>query len=708
MLPRLSGTLEFDGIMNDEAWESIEPLPLIRFIPDYGTPPGQKTILKVAYDNDYLYLGAVMHDSLPEKLKIQFRRDDWKFSCDWVGLILDSFTDNENSLNFSTSPSGGRTDVAFSNDFSNVENDMNVSWNTFWDARAGTDPDGWHAELRIPFSSLRFHEENGEVVMGLTAWRYISNSSETYVFPAMDNSNGFIGIYKASETQKVLLRGITSKNPFYITPYILGGLGHEFLLNDAGTDYTRHPDKTWGLGLDVKYRLTDNLTMDLTVNTDFAQVEADEQVVNLTRFSLFFPEKRLFFQERRSNFEFNFDLQNRLFYTRRVGIHDGSPVPIYGGARLVGRIGSWDLGFLSMQTAPAEELFSENFTVLRLRRQVINPSTYVGGILTNRMDFKGTYNTAYGIDGLFRIFGEDYLKVMWAQTFEDGLANQALSLQPARVYLNWERRTRQGLIYNAGYSRAGQDYSPGIGYERRVDYSNVSAKAGYGWINDQGRIRAHNVTAEGLLYTGNADHRMESSELSLNWEFETRENMVGEISGKRNYDNLVEAFYLSENDSVPAGSYTFYNLVGTVTTPRGKLFNVNSIFEIGQYYDGTVYSIGITPDWIIRNTVQLKWTYQFNRALFPAREMQFDAHVVRLNTLVTLGPNFSISAFVQYNSAIDAILANFRLRYNPKEGNDFYIVYNEGYNSDRYREFPVLPLTIQRILMIKYTYTFIL
>lgn len=707
-LERFEGELKFDGICDESSWDNIQPLPMMQFDPVYGVDPQEETRIRIAYDDAYLYVGANCRDSQPEKMKTQFRRDDWTYTCDWIGLILDSFNDKENTVVFATSPSGGRTDVAFSNDANNLMVNMNKSWNTYWDVISKRDQSGWSSEMRVPFSSLRFKDDDGSVVMGLAFWRYISNTNEAYVFPKIDEKHGFWGVFKASQTQEVQINGVKSKKPLYVTPYVLGGLSQEFELNDEKTKYDRNDKFARGIGLDLKYRVSDYLTLDASVNTDFAQVEADDQVVNLTRFSLFFPEKRQFFQERRSNFEFNFDLQNRLFYTRRIGIDNGSPVGIYGGARLVGRAGPWDVGLMSMQSAPVEDLLTENFTVMRLRRQVINPSTYVGGILTNRMDFKGGYNTAYGLDGVFRLFGDDYLKLMWAQTFDSDYENKPLSFDPARIYLNWERRSLQGLAYNISYSRAGSDYDPGIGFERRKNYSNLGTSILYGWILENSWIRLHKVMLDGFYYTNNLDNITETAELWLGWDFQSKEGMHGQITGRMIHDNLLEDFKLSQEDSVLAGTYTFLNLKGLISTPRGKAFTVQSDFEIGPYYDGWLSSVGITPKWLIRNRIQFMGTYQFNRAVFAVRNQQFNAHIVRINSLLNLNTKLSVAAFVQYNSAIDAVISNFRLRYNPREGNDFYIVYNEGYNSDRYREIPTLSVTTERTIMIKYTYTFIL
>jgi hypothetical protein len=213
---------------------------------------------------------------------------------------------------------------------------------------------------------------------------------------------------------------------------------------------------------------------------------------------------------------------------------------------------------------------------------------------------------------------------------------------------------------------------------------------------------------DGFLYSSNADQKLETGEIWIGWDFASTEGFIGTITNKLIYDHLTEDFHLSEEDSVLAGSYTFYNLMTYFSTPRGKTYSIGTENEIGPYYDGWLTSLSLIQRWIIRNRVELDGTYQYSRIDFPDRDQVFEAHIFRLNTLLTLGTKLSIAAFVQYNSSIDAVLANIRLRYNPREGNDFYIVYNEGYHTDRYREVPVFPISSNRTLMVKYTYTFIL
>jgi hypothetical protein len=392
VLPRLGGPITLDGFSDEPAWEAIEPLILTMHLPIFEGAMTERTEIRVAYDNDYLYLAGRMYDSDPEGIQaVDIVRDGANFQNDWFGLFLDSFNDNENTLAFFTNPVGMRTDFSLSNDVQNIQRDFSKSWSTFWDAAIQRNDQGWFAELRIPFSSLRFQDENGEVIMGLTVSRSIARKGESHVFPAIPPNWGRYSTWKASQAQRVRFTGVYSRSPLYITPYALGGLNQAVALNQAGSEYDVTNTPARDLGLDIKYGLTSNMTLDLTVNTDFAQVEADDQEINLTRFSLFFPEKRLFFQERASTFEFGLGGYSRLFHSRRIGIHEGNQVPIYGGARLVGRVGDWDVGAIDMQMAPLKDengkdqlLPSENLGVARLRRQVLNPYSYVGGMATSR------------------------------------------------------------------------------------------------------------------------------------------------------------------------------------------------------------------------------------------------------------------------------------------------------------------------------------
>ena len=450
--------------------------------------------------------------------------------------------------------------------------------------------------------------------------------------------------------------------------------------------------------------------MDLTLNTDFAQVEADDQMINLTRFSLFFPEKRKFFQERSSIFSFSFGGPSNLFYSRNIGLYDDQPVRIYGGARIVGRVGSWDLGFLDMQTAPFKDtLSSENFGVLRMRRQVINENSYVGGILTSRIGMDGKYNTAYGLDAILRIFDDDYLNIKWAQTFQTGFDNNLFSPDPAMISISWEKRKEEGFAYDLSWSRSGEEYYPGIGFEMREDYSFARTQFQYGWLpGKNSKLFSHSLFIRQMYFQSLIDGNLETLTAGPGWKFQTKSMMVGFLSLNYNIEDVKEEFSFSDDSEVqiPLGRYEFVSLRGMITTPMSRKFYTIIMSTMGGFYDGDGASISFTPTWNISSSFELSGTYQFNWINFEERSQKFNEQICRLKMLYMYNTKLSASTFIQYNSSNNVIISNFRLRYNPKEGNDFYIVFNEGRNTYPDMEIPAIPKISDRTFLVKYTYTF--
>ena len=333
-------------------------------------------------------------------------------------------------------------------------------------------------------------------------------------------------------------------------------------------------------GLDIKYGLTNNLTMDMTINTDFAQVEADDEQINLTSFSLFFPEKRTFFQERSSVFAFDFEPGSSLFYSRRIGLNEGEQVPIYGGARITGMVGKWDLGFLDMQTRAINQgegetnaLASENFGILRLRRQVINENSYVGGIFTSRLGTDGTYNTAYGMDGIFKVSDNDYLDIKLAQVMDKTTRNKVLSLNPTELYLTWSRFNQKGLNYNFTYARSGKDFNPGVGFVARNNYTHFYGGFGYGWIpGESSPLQSHQIGINAISYFDNADNSAQSLQTGIMYDFNFKSGFSGMISVNHLYENVADTFSFSKNANVPSGKYGFNQVETHLNSPQTNKF----------------------------------------------------------------------------------------------------------------------------------------
>ncbi len=708
VVPRIEGEIVLDGKADEPAWQAVEPLPVYMHFPTFGDPPTERTEFRLAYDSEYLYFSCESFDSSPEEIRMfSLLRDERSFRSDFCSLYIDTLNDEENSLSFRVGPGGNRSDSQRWNDAE--RNDS--SWDSFWDGAAVRDEGGWYSEFRIPFSSMLFQVVDGQVVMGISMLRNISRKNERHVHPAISPDRGRFSYAQSSQMRKVVFRGIEPQgNPAYVRPYALAGGGYSHSLNGPGSIYERSSDRVREAGADFRVGLTSNLTLDLTANTDFAQVEADDQQVNLTRFSLFFPEKRRFFQERSSNFEFSLGGNDRLFHSRTIGLAGGQPVRIYGGGRLVGRVGEWDLGVLNLQTAESSALPSENLGVARLRRRVLNSNSYVGGIFTSRLGSGGSRNIVYGADAILRLVGDDYLILNWSQSFEhDELQAEDGSIGPldrALARLNWERRGQDGLTYLLDLARAGAAFDPGMGFLRRTDYSRGQANLGYGWRFQPGApIYTYAMHLESSVFRRNATRVVETVEIAPRAIFETWGLHQLTLSGLFRYENLPRPFSLPEDTSVPEGIYRFAAAQLQYSAPQGDRFRTTLSAEAGQFFDGTLASLSIGPVWDPSPHLNLTARYQVDRVEFDDRGQSFTSHLMRLRAEVTVSTRTTVVGFVQYNKSDNAVVANLRFRYNPREGNDFYVVWNEGLVTDRYSFDPVRPFSDQRTILIKYSHT---
>lgn len=706
-VPRLTGPIDLDGRVDEAAWDAIAPLPLVTHWPSFGEAPSEPTEIRIAYDDEAIYLSCRCYAPPEAVFAASFERDLFTLATDYLAIALDTFRDNENGVYFLVSPTGSRTDAAISND---AASNTDPSWNTYWDTEATITEEGWFSEVRIPFSSLRYTPVDGRVVMGLSAFRYLGKKNELDLFPAIPPNWGFDSMVKPSEMQPVVFEGIGSGRPIYVTPYALAGMGQSFDLDPLGAT-VRTDDPVTEVGVDLKIGLTDDLTLDLTLNTDFAQVEADAPQLNLTRFSLFFPEQRQFFLERASLFDVGLGGADRLFYSRRIGLVDGEAVRLLGGGRLVGRVGDWEVGVIDLQTgrrtvAIDDRLPSENLGVLRVRRPVLNPNSTAGAMVTSRLGEDGASNVALGVDADVRVFEQSYLSLNAVQTVDSGVEGASL-WDTARLRARLERRSYVGTSYSATVSYSGREYRPGLGFEQRSDYVALRGELSQGWSGGP-LFSRHRVEGSTLAFLRNADGSAETVESDLGWDGQFRSGASVSLGGTVTRDDVREGFSLADDAAVPAGTYTFASATASAGTPGGQPRRATVFGGGGTFYDGWRLTAGVEPVWVVSKHLALSGSYTLNRIGFPDRDQAFTAHVGRLRVRAALDTRWSLSSILQLNSAIDAGLMNLRLRYNPREGQDFYLVINEGFDTDRLRASPAQPFTTQRAVLAKYTTTFAL
>jgi len=712
ILQRRMGDITLDGRLDDPAWQAIEPLPMTMYSPTPGGRLTERTEVLITYDDDFLYVGGRLYDSEPGGIRANTLYRDRYSGDDTFAIILDTFNDNENALWFFTTPLGVRFDMAVSNDGesgggSAFGSAVNSSWNTFWDVETRQTSEGWFVEMRIPYSSLGFQTVSDRVEMGLTTYRYIARKGERHIFPAV-RPDWSLGFAKPSQSRTVILQGVESALPLYVTPYVAGGTGRRTEFD--GTRFRQPTSTDRDVGLDVKYNLTSNLTIDATVNTDFAQVEADDQQVNLTRFSLFFPEKRQFFQERSALFNFGFGRTDRLFHSRNIGLSGGEPVRILGGARMVGRVGTWDIGLMNMQTEAGSGLPAENFGVLRLRRRIVNTQSFAGSMFTSRLGDDGSWNVTYGLDGLVFLGNQQFLDVKWTQSFEDDDASTDFFDQGLGL-ISVERRGNIGLAYDLSVMYAGARYNPGIGFITRRDFTQLGIDTQYGWRpGEASPIRNYDGSIFGNVFLRNEDGSVESARLGHSWDVDFKSSASGRFSVNVIQEDLTEQLDLPENTFVPAGRHTWVEASTRYEMQDGALLRGRAELKGGTFFDGSRLGVELSPTWNASRHLELQGSWSFTRLSFSDRNQTANVQLMGLRAQVGINRKISWNAFIQFNTDAELADANVRFRYNFREGNDFWLVYNESLNTDRDRfdDIPVLPRSQNRTLLFKYTHTFTL
>ncbi len=693
-LTRLTAPIEVDGRMDDAGWNWVDPLPLTMHLPTFRGTPAQQSEVRVAYDDEFLYVGGWFWDTDPSGIRMNSLYRDRFSGDDTLAIYIDAFNDNQNSKWFGITPAGMRFDLLVSDDGATT----NGNWDGFWDARTQVTGQGWFVEVRIPFSTLGFiAASSGETVMGLTLTRLVSRTGERVTFPAIDPAQTF---RRPSLAQDVSVRDIRTRRPVYVTPYVLAGTER------AGTSPARTSREA---GLDVKLPVTGQLTLDVTLNTDFAQVEADDQQVALDRFPLFYPERRRFFQENSGLFDFQGANGVRLFHSRRIGLaNDQTPVPILGGARLVGRTGPWDVGALSVVTDRHGDDPRQHFGVFRLRRPIINPFSTVG-VMATSVSGGGAHNLALGADTSVRVHGDHYLTLKWASTFDDRLPAGTSVVSRSQWYSRWERRTGRGLGYTLQYSRVGDQFKPDLGFLPRRDFTNLNAVGNYYIFTNSHRF-FRRIYPGALAFSTfrNRDGELESGQYAFWIQWDTKAGGGGWIEPKWFREHVAAPFRIGGKVDIPAGRYRFADLQIAWQMPQGQRLRADIDARAGTYFDGRRTQIIVTPTWNASKHLELGGSYQYTRLRFPVRRQQVDIHLASLRIGAALDVRLSGTALVQYNSTTRRLDLNWRFRYNVREGTDVWLVYNEGVDTTRRDDFVPddRPRSLARALLLKLTRTF--
>jgi hypothetical protein len=682
---RLEEPLTIDGRLDEAVYLRIPPVSdFIQQEPHEGEPATEQTDLWVFYDDRNVYVTGRMWDSQPDRIVAnEMRRNNMGIvQNDNFSVGLDTYYNQRTGFYFLTNPLGGLREGQIAD-----EGQVNYDWLTVWTVQTSRFAQGWIAEFVIPFKSLRY-EGAGEQVWGINCRRTVRWKNEVSTLSPVPASYGYPGVTRLSTAATLVgiepppnSRNIELK-PYLISKVLTDRLASPALENDLGGE----------VGFDAKYGLTRSLIADFTYNTDFAQVEADEQQVNLTRFSLFFPEKREFFLENQGTFAFGGNTVNGtgdtpiLFYSRRIGLNAGLPVAIDVGGRLTGRAGRYSLGLLNIRTAdaPASQLPATSFSVVRVKRDVLRRSS-LGVLYTGRSVGQdgGGRNSAYGVDGVFNFFNFLTITSYWARTHTAGLTSGDDTSY--RTQLDYAG-DRYGL--QLGRLAIGSHFNPDVGYVRRADIRRSNALFRFSpRMPTMPSIRKLSWTGS-VAYVEDGSGRLDSREQDAEFavEFENADRVA--VSYTDAYEFIPRPFRIATNVVVPVGGYDAETVALAYNTGPQRTITGNLRVEHGTFYGGHRTALSATRGRVsFGPRLSVEPSYSVNWVDVAAGS--FTTHLLGSRVTHTMTPKMFASALLQYNSGRDVIAANVRLRWEYRPGSELFVVYNDERDT-RARGFPEL------------------
>lgn len=687
-----------DGELDEPEWQLAEPArDFIQSEPHLGQPATEPTEVRFLYDRKNLYIGVYCFDSQGEKGIVvnDMRKDFSSIDGDTFQVIFDTYDDNRNGMVFTTNPRGARSDMQTGGDGTSFNRD----WDGVWFVKARVTPRGWQAEIAIPFKTLRFRTGDSQL-WGVNFGRRIRRKNEETYWSPLPRPYRIYRVSLAGSLEGI--NGVRQGRNLYVKPYISAPLVR---LQEDDIDFM--PDA----GLDLKYGISSQLTLDLTLNTDFSQVESDEQQINLTRFSLFFPEKREFFLENadifqfgRSGFRFGsrggsgggggssrFSSSRDLlpFFSRRMGISEGRLVPILGGARLTGRAGRFTLGLLSMQADEFQEAPSTNFSVARLRRDILRNSD-IGVLIVNKQEDGGRFNRTYGADVNLNFF--TYLDVSgyllktetpgiddqdMAGNFRISWRDNLLDLEGSYLTIQDNFNAEVGFVPRRGMRKSSTELSLTPRPEERIPW-----------------IREFRPSVQ-LDYITDQENVLETRELDARFSIVFRNSSYLSFSRRATLDRLKETETIL-GQRIRAGDHQFEEYSALFSSDRSRMFNGFVRLGSGTFYDGErdSYSLGLGFQPNAQFGLDVFWSH--NDLNFPSREFSTDLISTRANYSFTT--DMFLNALIQYNSQAREVQSNIRFNLIHKPLSDLFIVYNER------RDSTGGPL--DRALILKLTYLF--
>jgi hypothetical protein len=674
---RIDEKITLDGLLEEPVWKLA--LPATDFVeqqPHVGEISPERTEVRFLYDDDNLYVGVILYDSgAPVVTSITY--DFQSTESDNVNLVIDSLHDRRSAFSFTTNPAGGKRDQQVSND-----GQANLDWTGVWDVRSSMNGEGWTTEFAIPFKTLRFSKSASQE-WGLNIGRRSMRTKENSQWSPVPLRYSQFRISLAGTLTG--LENIRQGRNLKIKPFVTGGILQSRAANgDLETLQSLNKLKGYDGGLDLKYSLTPSVTLDATYRTDFAQVEVDQQQVNLTRFGLFFPEKRDFFLENVGNFSFGTGVGYRQgqtnlvpFFSRRIGLSAaGTPIPILGGARVSGKVNQYDFGFLEMKTDSLGTIPSNNYLVGRIKRNLFRNS-WVGSILTNRSStLTADYNRVYGVDAHFQFFQK-----LEFDSFLLGSGTGAYKLSPGKSGKNQARRFQTAwiddeLAISGEYNAVQTNFNPEMGFIQRGNVSQYSGD--FVW---KPQFRNSN-TVQYLTFGTSADYYQNGStekvetraqDATLGITFKDASSLT--FVTTQTFDRLVSPFRIRPGLSIPAGDYKYIAYSPSFRTNPSRKISGSGNATWGEFWNGRQKSyaggLGLKPNY------HLSMDLSYRRNDVRLSNGSFTTDLLGARFTYGFTPRAFLNAFFQYNTDTHQLSSNIRFNITHHPLSDLYLVYND-------------------------------
>jgi hypothetical protein len=664
---RISSPIVMDGILSEPSWQKA--MHISNFTQrelNEGQPATERTEVAILYDDNNLYIGVWCFDSQPDQLVAQEMKRDFVYSADDnFKIVIDTYHDGRNGYLFITNPNAARFDALIQNNGDRV----NESWNGVWNVKTKVTDKGWFAEFVIPFSTLKFSTKPKQV-WGINFERNIRRKREQDLWQGWSRDSEIEQVSRAGILTGI--EGISNVTLIEFKPYGIAGIE---TYSDAPTD-----TKLNGGG-DLNYLITPSMKLNLTVNTDFAQVESDRMQVNLTRFSLYYPEKRAFFLEGRNYFDFSLGRRTQPFYSRRIGLtSDGRAIPILAGARLLGKEGATTIGAMSLQTAKKDTIPSTNYTVLRWKQDIFKQST-IGVIGVGKVE-PHRRNMVYGTDFLYSttsLFGDK--NFMFGGAIAQSYTSDAENKRglASRIFFDFPNDL---IDFSAVWDRSDVNFNAETGYQQRTNYQMYNADLRImprpkfiPWIQ-----KFVFKPFDFNYYVNDQTHKIQSL-----WSefrplgFTTKGGEFFEFNIQRRAENLEKDFNIHDNIVIPKGEYWFTDYEIQYGSFRGKPYHYFIFFNWGTYYNGN------RSEWAVRNVYQFSKhvnasvNYSQNFISLPGGD--FIIHELSGRLSMAVNPDLYGSVFGQWNNDNNEVLLNFRVNWIPTPGTNFYFVVNQGFDT---------------------------